>query len=71
MTPMEAAAYLRVKRDTIYRWCRTGRLRYYELETGGGRRFDRADLDALLRPTMGRPRKYDEASGRAGKPHPS
>ncbi len=49
LTVREAAAYLRVTRSTIYRWCEEGRVRYFELEGGRGRRFDRADLDGLLR----------------------
>ncbi len=47
-TPSEAAAYLRVKRQTIYRYMKIGLLRYYEFKSGGGRRLRRADLDALL-----------------------
>lgn len=50
LTISEAAAYLKVTRNTLYRWCEAGRLRYYELESGGGRRFKREDLDQLLRP---------------------
>jgi excisionase family DNA binding protein len=50
MTPKEAADYLRVSRPTLYRWCVEGRLRWYELESGGGRRFKREDLDRLLKP---------------------
>ncbi len=46
----EAAAYLKVGVSTLYRWMDQGRVRYYELESGGGRRFKREDLDALLRP---------------------
>jgi excisionase family DNA binding protein len=49
MTPSEAARYLKVTRQTIYRWCDEGRLKFYELESGGGRRFKREDLDALLK----------------------
>jgi len=50
LTIAEAARYLKVHRNSIYRWCQAGRLRFYELETGGGRRFRREDLDALLQP---------------------
>ena len=49
-TIQEAAAYLRVTPTTVYRWCDEGRLHFYELESGGGRRFKREDLDALLKP---------------------
>src|SRR5215467_6516674 len=59
MTVSEAAAYLKVDRKTIYRWCDAGRLPFYELESGGGRRFKREDLDALLKP--GRAGAVDEA----------
>jgi excisionase family DNA binding protein len=46
----EAADELGVSRATLYRWQREGRLPLYELESGGGRRIKRNDLDALLRP---------------------
>lgn len=49
-TPAEAAEYLRVKRQTIYRYMDQGLLTYYKLKTGRGRRIRRADLDALLEP---------------------
>jgi len=48
LTVREAAAYLKVDRTTIYRYCEQGRLRFSELTSGGGRRFKRRDLDALL-----------------------
>jgi excisionase family DNA binding protein len=51
MTVAQAASYLSVNRNTIYRWCEHGRLRYYELESGGGRRFKVEDLDEMLRPS--------------------
>jgi excisionase family DNA binding protein len=47
-TPAEAAKYLRVTRQTIYRYMTDGLLPYYELKSGGGRRLRREDLDALL-----------------------
>lgn len=50
LTVDEAMAYLKIGRRTLYRWCDEGRLKYYELESGGGRRFKRDDLDRLLRP---------------------
>ncbi len=60
MTVTDAAAYLKVDRKTIYRWCDAGRLRYYELESGGGRRFRREDLDkVLVLPGSGRGRSAD------------
>ena len=49
LTIREAADYLKVNVSTIYRWCDEGRLPFYELESGGGRRFKQDDLDALLR----------------------
>ncbi len=48
LTAREAAAYLKVDRTTIYRYCGQGLLAFYDLKTGGGRRFRRQDLDALL-----------------------
>ena len=50
LTVNEAAAYLKVERSTIYRYCELGLLPFFELKTGGGRRFKREDLDALLEP---------------------
>ena len=47
-TPAEAARYLRVSRQTIYRYMDHRLLPYYELKSGGGRRVKRSDLDALL-----------------------
>ena len=47
-TPADAAKYLRVTRQTIYRYMTEELLPYYELKSGGGRRMRRADLDALL-----------------------
>lgn len=50
LTVQEAAAYLKVERSTIYRYCELAVLPYFVLKTGGGRRFKREDLDALLEP---------------------
>ena len=55
LTITEAAAYLKVNRKTIYNYMTAGRLPYFELETGGGRRIRREDLDALLRGPLPRP----------------
>ncbi|MHB8613556.1 MAG: helix-turn-helix domain-containing protein [Candidatus Dormibacteraceae bacterium] len=49
LTVDEACAYLKVSRRSLYRWCDRGRLPYYELEGGGHRRFNRQDLDRLLK----------------------
>lgn len=49
-TPTEAANYLRVSRQAIYKYMERGILPYYELKTGGGRRLRRSDLDSLLEP---------------------
>ncbi len=49
LTVAEAAGYMKVNRNTVYRWCDAGLLPYRELETGGGRRFLRKDLEGLLR----------------------
>lgn len=51
LTVREAAAYLKVDRTTIYRYCEQRLLPYYDLKTGGGRRFKRQDLDTLLSAT--------------------
>ena len=47
-TPVEAAKYLRVSRQSIYSYMAQGLLPFYVLKSGGGRRLRRADLDALL-----------------------
>ena len=44
----EAADYLRVSRDTIYRWAREGRLTLYKL--GKLTRLKRSELDKLIAP---------------------
>src|SRR2546422_1394307 len=49
LTVAEAAGYMKVNRNTVCRWCDAGILQYRELESGGGRRFLRQDLDGLLR----------------------
>ena len=54
LTVKEAAAYLRVSRATIFNYCSSGRLPFFNLD-GGGRRFKREDLDALLRPGTSKP----------------
>ena len=48
LTLQEAAAYLKVTRNTVYRWCDLGLLPFFELKSGRGRRVRREDLDALL-----------------------
>jgi excisionase family DNA binding protein len=54
LTARDAAAYLKVDRTTIYRYCEQGLLNFYELKTGGGRRFKKEDLDMLLSTTRTR-----------------
>ncbi|HYE58598.1 MAG TPA: helix-turn-helix domain-containing protein [Rhodothermales bacterium] len=44
----EAAEYLGVTRQTIYRYCDSGKLRFFRLGGEGTRRFRKSDLDALL-----------------------
>ena len=51
-TPAEAAKYLRVTRQSIYRYMGQGLLPYFTLKSGGGRRLRRVDLDALLQPPL-------------------
>ncbi len=53
LTLEEAAAYLKVSKPTIYRFCSEGCLPFYKLAGTGQRRFRSSDLDALLVP--GRP----------------
>jgi excisionase family DNA binding protein len=48
LTVNEAAAYLRVSRDTVYTLAAAGRLPYYQIHGVRGRRFKREDLDKLL-----------------------
>ncbi len=55
LTLEEAAAYLKVSKPTIYRFCSEGCLPFYKLAGTGQRRFTRPDLDALL--TLGQPAK--------------
>src|ERR1700682_1073409 len=47
----QAAAYLKISTQTLYRWVEDGRLVAYELPSGRGRRFKREDLDSLLTPS--------------------
>jgi len=56
LTVAEAAKYLKVTRNTIYRWMLAGRLKYHELDSGGGRRLRQEDLDRMLRPNEAAPR---------------
>lgn len=50
MTLEAAAAYLKVAKSSIYRYCAEGRLPFYKLAGTGNRRFKRSDLEALLEP---------------------
>ena len=54
LTLPEAAAYLKVSKPTIYRFCSQGCLPFYKLAGTGQRRFRRSDLDGLL--ILGQPR---------------
>jgi excisionase family DNA binding protein len=53
LTLEQAAAYLKISTQTLYRWVDDGRLVAYELPAGRGRRFKRDDLDGLLTPSGG------------------
>jgi excisionase family DNA binding protein len=44
-------AYLRISKQTLYRWVQEGRLIAYELPSGRGRRLKREDLDQLMTPS--------------------
>lgn len=48
LTVREASRYIKVDRTTLYGYCKRGLLPFYELKSGGGRRFRPEDLDALL-----------------------
>ena len=50
LTLAQAAAYLKVSKPTLYRFCSEGCLPFYKLAGTGQRRFKRSDLDALLTP---------------------
>ncbi len=60
-TLAEAAAYLRVTRQTIYLYMKKGLLPYYKLKSGRGRRLRRADLDGVLEPPRTRGEGEDKA----------
>ena len=49
-TVAEAAAYIRVSRQTIYRCMEDGVLTYYVLKYGGGGRIKREEIGGLLEP---------------------
>lgn len=53
LTPEQAAAYLQVNRETIYRYIREGKLVASKL--GRGYRIPKRNLDLLLRATRTRP----------------
>lgn len=57
----DAAAYLGVSQPTIFRWMKDGLLSFYKV--GGGTRFSREGLDAVIEKTTGR----KEAEAVAGK----
>ncbi len=61
LTVTEACSYLKVSRRTLYRWCDEGKLPYYEMEGGGRRRFDKTDLDGLLK--LAKPQGRAHAKG--------
>jgi excisionase family DNA binding protein len=65
LTLEEATAYLRVSRQTLYRWVQEGRLVAYELPSGRGRRLRREDLDDLLTPSGARQVLVDRGVSRA------
>ena len=64
LTLEEAAAYLKVAKPTVYRFCSEGSLPFYKLAGTGQRRFKRADLDALFVP--GRPERTGDRPGERG-----
>jgi excisionase family DNA binding protein len=50
LTVAEAADYLKISRDTIYRWAKQGKLTLYKL--GGLTRLRQSELDALIVPKI-------------------
>lgn len=51
LTVADAANYLRVSRDTIYRWAKQGKLVLYKVG-GTATRLRKSDLDALAHPKI-------------------
>lgn len=49
-TVMEACAYLRVSKTTLYDLMSDGRLPFYRIKGTRKRRIKRSDLDALIEP---------------------
>ena len=47
LTTDQAAAYLRISKNTLYRWALSGAVKYHE-GPGGNRRYRAEDLDAAL-----------------------
>ena len=60
-TVREAAEYLGVSQQTIFRWMKEGRLSFYKV--GGATRFSEEGLEALVEKTTGRA----EAEAAAGR----
>jgi excisionase family DNA binding protein len=54
LSPTEAARYLGVSRETIYRLMKDGRLPYRTTTWSGRRRVRKEDLDALLQSGEGK-----------------
>ncbi len=46
LSPQEAADYLSVSRQTIYRWARTNKIKFHKV--GGVTRVKKEDLDKLF-----------------------
>ncbi len=71
LTLEEAAAYLKVSKPTIYRFCAEGCLPFYKLAGTGQRRFKHADLEALLvrGEPSGRPTPSVDDAAKADRPH--
>ena len=61
MTVMEAAAYLKVSRATLFNYMKRGILPWYSVPGGRGRRLKREDLDKLLQ-SGNRPGQTDDAT---------
>jgi excisionase family DNA binding protein len=64
LTITEAAQYLRVSRDTIYRWAKQGKLPLYKVG-GTATRVRKRDLDVLATPKTPPPDPWTQLSAPA------
>ncbi len=55
LTVEEAARYLKISKGTVWRWCRTGKLRGAKI--GHLCRIRRKDLEAMIESDSGKPQQ--------------